>query len=828
MNDLPNIPHHLSRNLEWDFSIANRALRVLSACTQAVIRATDEPTLLQTLCQLITEEAAYRMAWVGYVCHDTDKTVQPVAWAGYEADYLKTINITWADTERGQGPTGRAIRSRQPIACQNMLADPKFAPWRAAAQQRGYQSSLVLPLLDEATVFGTLNIYSTEADAFTPQELELLIQLADSLSFGILALRAKQNHQQAEEALRLSEDKFAKAFYNSPIAKSMIILPEGQYIDVNHSFETLFGYKREELIGLTVGETLWYNPEDRKPMIHQLQSQGYLHGYEAELKHQQGKKILCRISIQLIQIQDQLCALSTIEDITERREAELTILRLNEKLEHRVEKRTVALRKSEQRYRALMDGASDAILLADLQGNIQEANQKALEILGYTEAELLQMHFSQLHPATELEKVTQAFMGISQGHSDRCLDVLVARKDGQCFPCDITGTLIDLGDETIVMGSFRDITDRKDAQAALQRSQEFLRLIADSLPACIIYIDTEQRHQFINRTYETWFKQNPAKIVGKTILEVVGPDTYSRIHGYFDRALAGEPVTYEYYFEQEGLPSRNIQTTVLPHWNHHHQVQGCFVLFSDITDFKLVEQELQRSNQELEQFAYVASHDLQEPLRAVTGYTQLLMSEYSDRFDDTAQSYAEFVIDGAKRMQHLIQDLLAYSRVGTRGKEFAPTDCNTVVKEALRNLQVAIAESHAEIQVEPLPTVHADKNQLIQLFQNLIANGIKFCEKEHPCIQIQATYRGTDVLFQIKDNGIGIKPQYLDRIFEVFKRLHTRREYPGTGIGLAICKKIVLRHSGQIWAESVPHIGTTFFFTIPDQHHEYQPELSPN
>ncbi len=204
-----------NQDLERDFQVVNRALRVLSSCTQAVIRATDEISLLQTLCQLITEEAAYRMAWVGYVCHDEAKTVQPMAWSGYEADYLKTVNITWADTERGQGPTGRVIRSGCPVSCQNMLEDPKFAPWREAAEQRGYQSSLVLPLLDGENVFGTLNIYSTEAEAFNPQELGLLTELTDSLSFGILALRAKQKHQQAEAALRLSEDMFSKAFFFS-------------------------------------------------------------------------------------------------------------------------------------------------------------------------------------------------------------------------------------------------------------------------------------------------------------------------------------------------------------------------------------------------------------------------------------------------------------------------------------------------------------------------------------------------------------------------------------------------------------------------------------
>lgn len=238
----------------------------------------------------------------------------------------------------------------------------------------------------------------------------------------------------------------------------------------------------------------------------------------------------------------------------------------------------------------------------------------------------------------------------------------------------------------------------------------------------------------------------------------------------------------------------------------------------------ILNQEFQRSNQELEQFAYVASHDLQEPLRAIAGYTQLLVNEYRDRLDETALEYADFVVDGAKRMQQLIQDLLAYSRVGTRGQEFTSTDCNAVLQQALQNLQVAIADNQATITAHPLPTVNGDRNQLVQLLQNLIGNAIKFHREEPPHVHIAAQQQDNDWLFQVQDNGIGIKPQYLERIFEVFKRLHTRREYPGTGIGLAICKKIATRHGGRIWATSELGVGTTFYFTIPLNVHERSQE----
>lgn len=236
-------------------------------------------------------------------------------------------------------------------------------------------------------------------------------------------------------------------------------------------------------------------------------------------------------------------------------------------------------------------------------------------------------------------------------------------------------------------------------------------------------------------------------------------------------------------------------------------------------ELKQLNEDLVRSNQELEQFAYVASHDLQEPLRAVTGYTQLLVQDYQDRLDESAQEYTAFIVDGARRMQQLIQDLLAYSRVGTRDLVFVSTDCNLVLNQALDNLQVAIAENQAIIHSESLPTVTVDKNQLVQLFQNLLGNAIKFRREAPPQVQISAELNGNEWIFRIRDNGIGMKSRYLVRIFEIFKRLHTRTEFSGTGIGLAICKKIVDRHGGRIWAESEPGVGTAFYFTLP--HHDH-------
>jgi PAS domain S-box-containing protein len=255
--------------------------------------------------------------------------------------------------------------------------------------------------------------------------------------------------------------------------------------------------------------------------------------------------------------------------------------------------------------------------------------------------------------------------------------------------------------------------------------------------------------------------------------------------------------------------------------NPKGEVEGAFAAARDVTERKAMENEikqamekLQQSNSELEQFAYVASHDLQEPLRMVASYVQLLERRYKGKLDTDADEFIGYAVDGANRMRGLIDDLLTYSRVSRLGKPFAPVDVESTLDIALLNLQASIADNGAVVTHDKLPTVVADGGQLVQLFQNLIGNAIKFHGKEPPRVHVSARVEQTEYLFSIKDNGIGIAPEYFDRLFKIFQRLHTREEYSGSGIGLAICKRIVERHGGRIWIESEVGKGSTMYFTL--------------
>ncbi|MBD1871532.1 PAS domain S-box protein [Cyanobacteria bacterium FACHB-471] len=384
---------------------------------------------------------------------------------------------------------------------------------------------------------------------------------------------------------------------------------------------------------------------------------------------------------------------------------------------------------------------------------------------------------------------------------------------------------------------FQDITARKQAEIALTQSEQRYRSLAIASAQVIWLSDANGKTVGDTSAWQQLTGQTDAEIKGLGWLEAIHPDSRERIHQSWLQAIATQSL-YEQVqpmrtrdgsyrdFWVRGVPVREADGTV------REWIGTC----TDITERKQAEEalrqakaeleikvqertgELVRSNQELELFASVASHDLQEPLRAISGFTQLLMQDLpADLLDESTKEYMHWIVDGTQRMQQLIHDLLAYSRVGTHDLVLTPTDCNEVLEQVSRNLQVAIAENNAAIFHDSLPMVIADKTQLIQLFQNLIGNAIKFRRKEPPKIYIRVEQTALEQIFSIRDNGIGIQPRYLEQIFEVFKRLHTRQEFPGTGIGLAICKKIVDRHGGRLWAESQPDEGTTFYFTLPNR-----------
>jgi len=369
-----------------------------------------------------------------------------------------------------------------------------------------------------------------------------------------------------------------------------------------------------------------------------------------------------------------------------------------------------------------------------------------------------------------------------------------------------------------------EVAERTRAEVKLRETNAYLDNLIDYANAPIIVWDPAFRITRFNRAFETLTGRASDSVIGES-LEILfpAPKVAGSMH-LIRKTQTGER------WETLEIPIIHLDgsvRTVL--WNSAtlFDADGTTPLATiaqgqDITERKRAEEQsrrvnldLRRSNRDLEQFAYVASHDLQEPLRMVASYTQLLAQRYEGQLDEKAQTYIYYAVDGATRMQRLINDLLTYSRVNTQGRALEPTDSHAVLGEALRNLSAAIEESGAMVTNDDLPTVCADAGQLQQVFQNLIANAIKFHGQTPPRVHISARAEGGEWLFSVEDNGIGIDAQHADRLFVIFQRLHTRQEYPGTGIGLAVCKRIVERHGGRIWFDSQPGRGSTFWFTLP-------------
>jgi len=375
------------------------------------------------------------------------------------------------------------------------------------------------------------------------------------------------------------------------------------------------------------------------------------------------------------------------------------------------------------------------------------------------------------------------------------------------------------------------VVERSRAREALRRSEaKFAGIISISSDA-IVSTDEEQRITLFNRGAEQIFGCSADEVLGQP-LEVLIPERSRGAHSAQVRRFGESPVVARRMGERGRIAGRRKNGEVFPADASISRLeQGGRRIYTavlrDVTDRVRAEEELaarseelERSNRELEQFAYVASHDLQEPLRMVASYTQLLARRYRGRLDEDAEEFIGYAVDGVTRMQALINDLLAYSRVGTRGGAFEPVDSEAVFQQVLASLGPTIEEAGAIVVHDPLPTLTADPGQLGQLLQNLVGNAVKFRGEAPPRVHVSAERGAGEWTFAVADNGIGIDPAYADRIFVIFQRLHTRDEYAGTGIGLAICKKIVERHGGRIWFEPGPGGGTVFRFTLPDPESE--------
>ncbi|MGB9937321.1 MAG: sensor histidine kinase [Methanobacterium sp.] len=465
---------------------------------------------------------------------------------------------------------------------------------------------------------------------------------------------------------------------------------------------------------------------------------------------------------------------------------------------------------------------------------VEFANSKLNEIIGKKLSEILgyenikpyleiarkiapkkeNIRFEHYYPPSKKYFLTSAFSTPNNYYITLSMDITEQKKDKKALE-DVNNNL----EEKI---SERTLELEKACNSVKESETQF-RNLAENSPDLIIRINKDLEYVYINSTVRDITGQSSESVIGKKIDEVGLPKEYMSYwkDNYLKLFKSGEIIHDEYEFPTvRGI--RFFKTTVVPEYNSEGEIETALTIIRDITERKELEDELkelvnelQRSNEELQQFAYIISHDLQEPLRTISSFIQLLEMRYKGKFDKDADEFMDYINDGSTRMRQMIQDLLQYSRVTTRGGEFKPVSAESILQNTISNLKVAINENKAKITYDRLPAVTVDDKQLSRVFQNLILNAIKFKrEDEDPRIHISARKDNNDYVFSVSDNGIGIEEKYFDRIFTIFQRLHTQDEYKGTGIGLAIVKRIIERHGGRIWVESSPGRGSTFYFTL--------------
>ena len=483
--------------------------------------------------------------------------------------------------------------------------------------------------------------------------------------------------------------------------------------------------------------------------------------------------------------------------------------------------------------------------------NFEMINKAGEQLLGRSKEELLGKNDYDFFPKDEADFFTEKDREVLK--NKKLLDIPEEFIDTKNLGQRILHTkkipLLDTdGNPQYLLGISEDITELKHAENSLNRSYEDLELKVQKRTSEILKSREElrQTNRYNRELLEvsidplvtigsdgniTDVNKAVELVTGYRRDELIGTD-FSNYFTDYDKAKEGyKEVFRKGFVKNYGLEIRHKNGNITPvlynatvYKNESGDIIGVFAAARDISQLKRAENKLQNvinkleiSNKDLKEFAYVASHDLKEPLRMIKSFLTLLEKKYGENFNEEANGYINYAIDGAERMDMMINDLLEYSRVESKEIEFKYLNSEKIVEQALNNLKPFIDEYHAVVTYSSLPVIYANEPQMVQLFQNLINNGIKYCDKEIPRINISSENKDSDYVFNVKDNGIGIDEAQLKRIFIIFQRLHTRDEYNGTGIGLAISKKIVQNHRGKIWAESEPGIGTTFSFTIPNQ-----------
>jgi len=617
--------------------------------------------------------------------------------------------------------------------------------------------------------------------------------------------------KQMENDLKESEEKYRELFNN---VNDMISLSEikangmpGKYIEVNEVGIKRLGYNKEEFLNMSPIDIVAPDKRAEMPKNASIFAEEGSCNFEIIHLTKEGRRIPVEVNGHIIHYKGMNTYLTVSRDITERKNAE------------------DKLRNALNEVSDLYNNAPCGYYSLDKDGYFVKINDTGLSWLGYSREEIIgKKKFTDLITEEGIKQFKENFPVFKERGNIYDLEYNMVRKDGSTFPVNLNATAITDSDGNYVMSRaiIIDISERKKAEEKLFREKAFLDSTINSIPGVFYLFDREGKFLRWNQNLEKVSEYSSEEILTmnpldffeleekEIIAEAINQSFTEGKNSVEANLVSKSGAKVPYYFTSRRMFINNVPYLV---------GEGI-----DIGELKKVEEELKelvkelkRSNQELQQFAYVSSHDLQEPLRTIASFTQLLERRYKGKLDSDADEFMDYIVEASVRMKDQIEGLLEYSRVATGGKEFEPVDMNLILNQTIRTLKTLIEESKAEIIIDELPDVMGDAGQLQRVFQNLISNAVKFKKPEEPLKIHISAYKSKDnneYVFSIQDNGIGIEEQYFERIFTIFQRLHTREEYHGTGIGLSIVKRIIERHGGRIWVESEFEVGSVFYFTL--------------
>jgi PAS domain S-box-containing protein len=650
---------------------------------------------------------------------------------------------------------------------------------------------LAVPIVGpEGQNIGLIQLSDKYQGEFTEADEAILIQLAN------IAAATIENARLYDE-LRESEERYRTLVENFPGGAVTLYDEDLRYIAAGGENVRRVGRTVDDLVGSKVHDAIPDELADQlAPHYRAAIEEEEQQTFEAEYD---GTYYLFHALPVRDEVGDVYAGMGMSQDITKQKERQRAL----------------------EEYKAIIETIPDGVYILDEDHRFQLVNEAFFELTGYPREELLGSDPKRVSPEVGHERGLVLRKQLRTGVIEVAVhEQTILTADGDTFDAEIRFVALDDEDDDFrgTAGVIRDITERKEHEQELEQYRALTQAANDT----IITIDDTSTIQSVNPAVEAIFGYEPEELIGERLTVLMPNELAERHLDAVSQYLAtGERTLNWEYIELPGQHQNGSEIPLAISFNEaEHAADQFFTgIVRDISERKEYERKLEESNERLEQFAYAVSHDLQEPLRMVSSYLQLLENRYRDELDDDAREFIDFAVDGADRMSDMIEGLLEYSRVESQGDPFERVELDSILDDVREDLQFQIEESGAEITADTLPRVEGDANQLRQVLQNLVENAIAYSGEAPPCVHVSAKRTGSECVVSVEDDGIGIDRDEQDRIFEVFQRLHTHDEGAGTGIGLALCRRIVERHGGEIWVESDPGEGSTFYFTLPDIGH---------